>query len=147
MFIPLRPAVVASQCQGVWRHQHGLCEPPFHAVYTELSLENVGTGLMASGRIVPKDVGPVEEEYLLQVEAYQKAFSAFLGTQAVDIIPDAEDTPAGDPEGTEETAAAQGLASPIQDGARSTKLRGPRAPDSRAECPSPGDQDPAERRG
>lgn len=79
-------------------------ELPFHAVYTELKLEKVGTGPMAYGRIVPKNVGPVEVEFLPQIEAYQKAFSAILGTQAVDIVPDVEDAPAGDPAGDREGA-------------------------------------------
>ena len=85
-------------------------ELPFHAVYTQLTLEKIGTGPMAYGKIVAKNIGPVEEEYLPQIEAYQRAFSAILGTHAVDILPDVEDTPTVPediPEGDRETAGAQ----------------------------------------
>ena len=85
-------------------------ELPFHAVYTQLTLEKVGTGPMAYGKIVAKNIGPVEEEYLPQIEAYQRAFSTILGTHVVDILPDVEDTPSvpeDTPEGDRETAGAQ----------------------------------------
>ena len=77
---------------------------PFHAVYTQLTLEKVGTGPMAYGKIVAKNVGPVEEEYIPQIEAYQKGFATILGAHVVDIVPDTEDTPTGEPDGALEGA-------------------------------------------
>ena len=78
-------------------------ELPFHAVYTQLTLEKIGTGAMAYGKIVPKNMGPIEEDYLPQIEAYQKAFGTILGTQRLEIVPDIEDVP--EPEELAEGAA------------------------------------------
>ena len=80
-------------------------ELPFHAVYTQLTLEKVGAGPMAYGKIVAKNVGPVEREFIPQIEAYQTAFKKILGTHVVDILPDTEDTPAGEAAGVVEGTA------------------------------------------
>ena len=90
--LPLVVQGPSTSIPAIWKYVVGLSneETPFHHIYTQLTLEKVPAGSLSYSRIVARSLGPVPEEYIPQIEAYQAALTELLGTHEVDVIADAE---------------------------------------------------------
>ena len=90
--LPLVVQGPSTSIPAIWKYVVGLSneETPFHHIYTQLTLEKVAAGSLSYSRIVARSLGPVPEEYIPQIEAYQAALTELLGTHEVDVIADAE---------------------------------------------------------
>ena len=115
--LPLVIQGPSTSIPGILKYVVGLSneEVPFHHVYTRLTLEKVPAGSLAYSRIVLRSMGPVPEEYIPQIEAYQATLTELLGTHQLDVIADAENIVdeyvAANPEPqTEETQSAEAQA-------------------------------------
>ena len=65
-------------------------EIAFHHVYTQLTLEKVGGGGLEYSKVNLKSLGPVPEEYIPRIEAYQASLINLLGSQDIGVVADAD---------------------------------------------------------
>ena len=90
--LPLVIQGPSTSIPGILKYVVGLSneEVPFHHIYTRLTLEKVPAGSLSYSRIVLRSLGPVPEEYIPQIEAYQATLTELLGTHELNVIADAE---------------------------------------------------------
>ena len=65
-------------------------EMAFHHVYTQLTLEKVGSGGLEYSKVNLKSLGAVPEEYIPRIEAYQASLINLLGTQDIGVVADTD---------------------------------------------------------
>ncbi len=71
-------------------------ETLFQNVYTKLTLEKVAARSVEYSKVALKNGGAVPEEYHPQIDSYLQGLTRIIGAQAVEILPDAENTVAGE---------------------------------------------------
>ena len=91
--LPLVVQAPSTSIRNVFDYTMSLAndqEMPFHHVYTELTLEKVGSGGLEYSKVNLKSAGPVPEEYIPQVEAYQASLTKLLGAQEIGVVADTD---------------------------------------------------------
>ncbi len=91
--LPLVVQAPSTSIRNVFDYTMNLAndqEMAFHHVYTQLTLEKVGGGGLEYSKVNLKSLGPVSEEYIPRIEAYQASFIKMLGTQQIEVVADAD---------------------------------------------------------
>ena len=91
--LPLVVQAPSTSIRNVFDYTMNLAndqELAFHHVYTQLTLEKVGGGGLEYSKVNLKSLGPVAEEYIPRIEAYQASFIKMLGTQQIEVVADTE---------------------------------------------------------
>ena len=91
--LPLVVQAPSTSIRNVFDYTMSLAndqEMPFHHVYTQLTLEKVGGGGLEYSKVNLKSLGPVPEEYIPRIEAYQASFIKLLGSQQLGVVADTD---------------------------------------------------------